>query len=235
MHDSPVTVALASTNAAKVSAASKVFSELVSRVAVHSCVVDSAVSETPASDEEAIVGCLNRLSNMGFPSGAQYAVALEGMLERRSFGSFLYGWAVVREASTRRISLGCSGKVMIPEALVAEFRSVNRLSDWISCRYPNADPEALNQLGSNGLITEGRYTRIDEFETALRCALGFLFNERNFLHEYKCSAPHVRSQAFCMAPPSSVLACGAELVQPVRAESAPDSSIAQRLHQARLL
>jgi Protein of unknown function DUF84 len=125
---------------------------------------------------------------MGFPSGAQYAVALEGVLERCSFGSFLYGWAAIREAATRRVSIGCSGKVMVPDGLLIAFEKKHNLSAWIAARYPNADADAVRELGSNGIITEQRYTRVDEFDTALRCALGFLLNEQNFLDHYASPA-----------------------------------------------
>ncbi|MBR0844154.1 DUF84 family protein [Bradyrhizobium liaoningense] len=186
MPVSSVIVAVASTNAAKLAATRRAFSDALQQdIELCSQQVQSAVSETPSTDEEAVVGCLNRLSGMGFPSGAKYSVALEGMLERRSFGSFLYGWAVIREASSRRVSIGCSGKVMVPEALLRGFRDGYRLSDWIAGRYPDANVETVVRLGSNGLISKGRYTRVHEFDTALRCALGFLLNEHNFADEYK--------------------------------------------------
>jgi non-canonical (house-cleaning) NTP pyrophosphatase len=38
----------------------------------------------------------------------------------------------------------------------------------------------VSNLGTNGVITNGAFTRTDEFETALRCAFGFLANAQNY-------------------------------------------------------
>jgi hypothetical protein len=35
-------------------------------------------------------------------------------------------------------------------------------------------------LGSNGLLSAGAYTRVDEFEDAITCALSFIKNEAYF-------------------------------------------------------
>ncbi|WPN60552.1 inosine/xanthosine triphosphatase [Pseudomonas sp. P9_31] len=164
---------LATKNIAKINALSDVCGDLFGTFTLIPFDAESGVSETPTTDEEAIRGCLGRLESVQRHSNerADYYVALEGLVEHLSFGSFVYGWAAVKDRHTGDVFYGCSGKVMLPPEVVARIRPELKLSAIMQELYPETAGD-MDLLGCNGIITAGMYSRVDEFKTALRCALG---------------------------------------------------------------
>lgn len=163
---------LSSTNEAKLGAAESVLRELYGDAfELRSVEVNSGVSETPTTDDEGIQGCLMRITN------AEQAIAdadgylgLEGIIVTNSYGAFLCGWAVVRLADGTT-GYGCSAKIRLPDELLENFDSFKKLATLTAEKYPDRASE-LPRIGTNGVLTGGMYTRVDEFRDALRCALG---------------------------------------------------------------
>lgn len=185
MQNKCVTLLLSSENEAKISSVRKVCAELFPDFSLHHNNVTSGVSETPENDDEAIQGCLNRIENIEnkIPSlQPDYIIALEGLINRTTFGTFIYGWAVIKETGTNKFHYGCSGKVMLPSDITAALSKDMKLSDLVLDLYPQFTSEDMNKIGTNGVLTRGLYTRVDEFETALRCAFGSLVSQKGNHH-----------------------------------------------------
>lgn len=166
------TFVLSSTNAAKRAATEQILQRLYDDAFELTCVdVDSSVSETPHSDDEGIQGALGRIANAeNAVPGADAYIGLEGIVTTNSYGTFLCGWAVVKEGDNT-LHMGCSAKVQLPPSLTDDLSSFKKLSELTAEKYPD-QAHTLPQVGTNGVITNGLYTRVDEFIDALSCAFG---------------------------------------------------------------
>ncbi|EDX0374194.1 DUF84 family protein [Salmonella enterica] len=186
MRNKCVTILLSSKNEAKISSVRKVCTELFPNFSLYHYNITSGVSETPEDDDEAIKGCHNRIENIEREVSsihADYIIALEGLINKSEFGAFVYGWAVIKEIGVNKYYYGCSGKVMLPSDITAKLSKNVKLSDLILDLYPQFSNEDLNKLGTNGVLTHGLYTRVQEFETALKCAFGSLVVQQGFQHD----------------------------------------------------
>jgi inosine/xanthosine triphosphatase len=139
----------------------------------------SMVSETPIGDEEAIAGCRNRIpfARRAYPDAA-YFVSIEGAIDFNTHGAFVYSWVLVEQRDPDRQALGSSAKVQLPAFLAQGVEKGSSLSELTKATYQTS--ANVSNLGTNGVITNGAFTRTDEFETALRCAFGYLSNEVNY-------------------------------------------------------
>lgn len=163
---------LSSTNAAKRAATEQILQKLYGDAYTLQCVdVTSGVSETPHSDDEGIQGALGRITAAKAEiARADAYIGLEGIVTRNSYGVFLCGWAVVQDKQGN-LHMGCSAKVQLPPDLTDDLSSFKKLSELTAEKYPD-QADKLQQIGTNGVITNGMYTRIDEFVDALSCAFG---------------------------------------------------------------
>lgn len=170
---------LASTNKAKVEAVKKVLNEYFSNIEITSVSVESNVSKTPLSDEEGLRGCLNRIETLRkeYKNYDGY-IGLEGIVTTVLEKYFVSGWCII-ELNGRQ-GIGCSAKVLIPSKIAEKINSNTEFKDLIKNEYPNVQEEKSALWGANGVITNGIYSRVDEFEDSVRCALGYILNEDNF-------------------------------------------------------
>ncbi|MBD1576794.1 DUF84 family protein [Vibrio sp. S11_S32] len=182
MQNKQLSIALCSNNEAKVSAARGICSELYANFSFIHHNVSSGVSETPETDEEAIQGCHVRIENMenNYEDKFDFIIALEGLIEKKSFGSFVYGWAVIKNIKNNQYYYGCSGKVMLPKIISSRLSRDIKLSDIVLEAYPSITKSNMDKLGTNGVLTNGLYTRVHEFETALKCAFGSVSVDKSF-------------------------------------------------------
>lgn len=166
---------LSSTNEAKRSAAEGVLRDLYGDAfELRTVEVDSGVSETPTTDDEGIQGCLGRIANaeLAVP-GADGYLGLEGIITTtENYGTYLCGWAAIKLAKGQT-SYGCSAKIRLPDELLEDFDNFKKLATLTAEKYPERAAD-LPSIGTNGVLTDGMYTRVDEFRDALRCALGTL-------------------------------------------------------------
>ncbi|MGM3184869.1 DUF84 family protein [Dickeya oryzae] len=182
MQNKHVTLLLASDNEAKISSVRNTCSFVFENFTLKHKSVESGVSETPQSDDEAISGCQTRIKNIELvqDSYVDYIIALEGLTEKTSFGNFVYGWAVIKDVVTSELYYGCSGKVMLPAIVAEKLDKKIKLSDIILGLNPEISQSDIDKVGTNGVLTGGLYTRVDEFETALKCAFGSLVAHKDF-------------------------------------------------------
>lgn len=171
---------VASKNAAKINAAFSVAKEFFPEVAAATGVqTNSLVSETPVGDDEALVGCRNRIDEAkSLHPEADFYVSIEGAVNIVEQMMFVFSWVVVEQRCPNRIALGCSAKVRIPDALAQELQRGTSLSQLAKGHYQTH--LNVNEVGTNGIVTLGGFTRTDEFTSALRCAFGYLANSANY-------------------------------------------------------
>ncbi|EDI0749057.1 DUF84 domain-containing protein [Salmonella enterica subsp. enterica serovar Kisarawe] len=177
MQNKELIILLASNNKAKESALNTVLSLLFKKYKLETYNSESGVSNTPLTDEEAIQGCINRINQIykHSPLFSIY-VSMEGLIKKESFGCFVYGWAAIKTNRSPKVYYGCSGKVMLPEYIYNKCLNGEELSEIIKHEYIKLS--SYNELwGTNGILTSGVYTRVDEFITALSCAFGSLIED----------------------------------------------------------
>ncbi|MCW1941682.1 inosine/xanthosine triphosphatase [Bacillus anthracis] len=174
-------VVLTSTNQAKMKAVSNAFASIFNNeFELLPISVESGVSETPINDEEALVGCRKRIKNANIDD-FDYIVSMEGLIQEFSYGTFVYGIVVIYDKVNDHEAIGCSAKVRIPDKLANAINSDKKLSDIVLDMYSADKTKELSLIGTNGVITNGLFTRVDEFDGALRSALGYLINKENYL------------------------------------------------------
>lgn len=174
-------IILASKNIAKTEAVKRFLDKyLNSEYTLETYETESGVSTTPTSATEGILGAKNRISQIrNMIPDADLFIGLEGIVEKNDYGTFVYGWAVI-ETREGRAGIGASGQVQIPEFIASNIQSFKELSELVKSSYPSEIVENLANIGTNGIITNNLYTRVDEFQDALRIAYGYLVNDMNY-------------------------------------------------------
>ena len=164
--------------------------------------VESGVNKTPNSDEEGIKGSQNRIKNAKIElekleklgelkfeiyktevknenkklTQSVVFIGMEGIINVNQFGTFLGGWICLEIAGIEYF--GSSTRCQLPPKIAQNAKNFKELSGTVKEIYqniPNVD-ELVDRIGTNGLLTGGLYTRIDEFEDALKCSWG-IFGE----------------------------------------------------------
>ena len=173
-------IILTSKNVAKINATKKVIERHYKKYELLTLEVETGVSTTPFNDDEGILGALNRIEEAKrIDKTGDIYIGLEGILSENKYGLFICGWAVI-ETKDGKKSFGCSGKVQLPSSIANEISNFKELSDIIRSNYPSDLVNEISEIGSNGIITNKMYTRVDEFDDALMCAFGYLSNKTNF-------------------------------------------------------
>jgi inosine/xanthosine triphosphatase len=172
---------LTSKNKAKIAATKNILLELYPGLELETIDVSSGVPETPTSEDEGIKGCMNRIAAAKERiQDADLYIAMEGIISKNNYGSYISGWCVIDQPGKGRMSIGSSAKVQLPEFISAKIEKNTKLSDVVKEYYPSEIVDDMPILGSNGIISERMYTRVKEFEDALITTLGYLHNDKNF-------------------------------------------------------
>lgn len=174
MQPNAETFVLCSTNRAKEKAVRDFLKNYHKKVINLVCIEsESGVSHTPMSDEEGIQGAIQRIASAKeHHNSASTYIGLEGIITKNKFGTFVCGWAVIMLADGS-LHMGGSAKVRLPDEIAGKASNMSELSSLTAQVYPER-AELLPSIGTNGIITNGLYTRVDEFTDALKCAFGSL-------------------------------------------------------------
>lgn len=164
-------IVVCSKNKAKNAAVCNVLNEFFDNYETISLDTNSKVSETPMSHEEGIDGCINRINDaLNQVSDADLYIAMEGILNTVNNETFLCGWTIIYDRLNKKYSYGCSAQVHVPTDIISNLSSDERLSDIVAKYYGNTEEEVRN-YGTNGMLTNGCYTRTDEFSDSVLCAI----------------------------------------------------------------
>lgn len=176
-------IIVCSKNKAKNKAVEKILKQFFNDYEVISLDTKSGVSETPIGDDEGIKGCINRITDAIKQNNTGYLyIAMEGILNINHYGTFLCGWTVIYNNRDDEYYYGCSSKVRIPDDIAKKIDKDIRLSEIVA-KYTNSDDELVSIIGTNGILTNGVYTRTDEFMDSVICALSTKFKKEGRKNE----------------------------------------------------
>lgn len=171
MKNNKELIIVCSKNKAKNSAVESVIKDYIQEFEIISLETNSNVSETPIGNEEGILGCLNRIKDaLTQNDNGNLYVAMEGILDKNKYGSFLCGWTVIYNKDLDEYYYGCSAKIKIPDEIIKNTTKDERLSNVVAQFIGSTDKE-VSLLGTNGMLTHGAYTRTDEFIDSVLCAI----------------------------------------------------------------
>ena len=170
-------IIVCSKNKAKNDAVKNVMNQYFEDFEIVSLDTNSGVSETPIGDEEGIEGCFNRIKDaLTKDATGDLYVAMEGILSTSKYGIFLCGWTVIYNKIDDEYYYGCSAKVKVPDEIIAKTNKSVRLSDVVAKFVGNTGDEISN-YGTNGILTNGAYTRTNEFIDSVLCAISSKFKK----------------------------------------------------------
>ena len=164
-------IAIGTLNKAKNEAVQNVIRKVWPQAQYFSTKTSSNIKEQPLTDEEGIEGAINRANHaLQLIPEADYGIGLEGTVDTNKYGMFLSGWVAIidREGKT---SIGCSGKVLMPDYLASRLIQGEELGLIVQEYLNDTNNEVRHSSGTNGLLTNNLYTRVREFEDATLCAL----------------------------------------------------------------
>ncbi len=171
MDNDKILIIVCSKNKAKNDAVINVMQKYFENFEIKSLATNSGVSETPIGDEEGIKGCINRIKDaISKEKNGNLYIAMEGILSETTHGMFLCGWTVIYNKIEDEYYYGCSAKVKIPDEIIKKFSKSERLSDIVA-KYLGRTEDEISKIGTNGVLTNGEYTRIDEFIDSVKCAI----------------------------------------------------------------
>ncbi len=164
-------IVICSKNESKNKAVKEIIGMFITDYTLESLETDSKVSETPIGDDEGIKGCINRIEDALIQnSNANLYIAMEGILTKTNVGTFLCGWTVIYNKDLDEYYYGCSAKVKIPNVIINNLTKEERLSDVVA-KYIGSTEKEVSRYGTNGMLTQGAYTRVDEFKDSVLCAI----------------------------------------------------------------
>jgi inosine/xanthosine triphosphatase len=166
-------VLVGSRNPAKILAVKQAFSRYWSEILVAGETAESGISEMPLTDEECIIGAINRAK--GIKGDADFKVGIEGGAQETMHGMFLFGWAAVYDG--KKVSIGCSPRFIMPEELAKKVKA------YSDSHQAFDEFTGIRELGRNqgavGYFTRGEIDRAGFMEMAVIMALtGFLEHDR---------------------------------------------------------
>ena len=172
-----IKIVVCSKNKAKNTAVENVIKQFFKEYDIYSLDTNSGVSETPIGDEEGITGCKNRIEDAKRQiNDANLYISMEGILTETFNEKFLCGWTTIYNKDTDEYLYGCSAKIHIPKDIIKNLSKDERLSDLVA-NYMNSTEEEVRNYGTNGMLTNGCYTRTDEFTDSVLCAISTKFTK----------------------------------------------------------
>ena len=158
-------------NKGKIKAVEEVFKIFSSDFEIISKKAESNVRDQPLSEIEGIKGSINRVENLKdkYPD-ADYLVGLEGFVDSNEYGMFLGGVVAVMN-NKGAVGIGTSAKMQLPKIIEERINKGEELGDIITDLMNDTEKEIPQNEGTNGILSKGMYTRVDEFKDATKCAL----------------------------------------------------------------
>lgn len=165
-----IVIALGSQNPAKIKAARLAFKKVFSKkITITPFNVPSGIPPQPLSEKQAFKGALNRAKKAIIKNPrAQFAVGLEGTIQKYPLGVLEGGLAVVIDKKGK-LSIGSSPRLPLPQKIIKEIKKGKELGEIID-RLANKKNTKQKQ-GAFGFLTNNIITRQYAYQQALICAL----------------------------------------------------------------
>jgi inosine/xanthosine triphosphatase len=161
-------VGVGTTNPAKLTAVMQAIHQRWPSATVHGVDVDSGVSFQPLTDEEAIVGAINRAQRALTMTDASLGIGVEGNTVELPQGMFSTAWVAVIDR-TGQIGLGSSGRFCLPDSVAQAIRQGGELGPLMDLL--TGEQNTKHKQGAVGILTGGLITRTAALETAVIFAL----------------------------------------------------------------
>lgn len=130
---------------------------------------DSGVSAQPDSDQEMLLGALNRAQQaLDKTPKAQFGIGLEGGTLDAEDGMWAYAWIAVVDREGR-IGKGQSGRFLLPEPVAQLVRDGIELGEADDRFFGRSNSK--QQDGAIGILSDGIVTRLDLYKPAVIFAL----------------------------------------------------------------
>jgi inosine/xanthosine triphosphatase len=169
-------IAIGTMNGAKNKAVREIIESVWPNAEFISVETNSGISAQPLNDEEAIKGAINRAKQALSQTEADYGIGLEGTVHTNRYGMFLHGWVAIIDKE-HNIGLGQSASIQLPKTIEHRINSGEELGPIIQELMKDDKDTIRHNEGTNGILTNGLYTRVKEFEDATRCALAKFVNK----------------------------------------------------------
>lgn len=168
------TIAVASTNPAKINAVRQCFETTfpAQSVKIQGYAVPSGVAAQPMSSEETLQGAKNRLAALKQQQQAEIYVSIEAGLD----GAFTFAWMLVEYQGKQ--GMARSASLMLPPAALDLIDQGLELGEVMDQLFGT---ENIKQAGGAiGLLTQHRLTRASVYQQALVLALIPMINPQWF-------------------------------------------------------
>jgi|GEM_PF-883859 len=134
--------------------------------------VESGIADQPTTDEESIQGAINRANGaLARLATAQYGVGLEGNTVTIADRMYLHGWVAIVERDNDTPGIGHSSGLELPQNLRDGIEAGGELGPLLQEMLGDEDNKIRHTLGTNGVLSDGLYTREQEFIDATTVAL----------------------------------------------------------------
>ncbi|PLT32426.1 DUF84 family protein [Bacillus sp. V5-8f] len=161
-----MTVAVGSSNPAKVQAVRKAYGETAEIIQIHAL---SGVSDQPFSDEETIEGASNRARNCLRQSDADIGIGLEGGVVQTKYGMFLCNWGALADREGNLFIAG-GARVPLPDQ-IAERLILGEELGPVMDEYTKKKGIRKKE-GAIGVFTNERITRTGMFSHIMKMLIG---------------------------------------------------------------
>lgn len=174
-----INIAIGTENQAKIKAVENIIKSIWPDAQFSHHKTDSMISAQPLSDEEAIKGAINRARQALNDGNADYGIGLEGTVDSNSHGMFLHGWVAVIDKDDN-VGLGQSASIQLPKNIENRINNGEELGPIMQQLMKDDKNTIRHNEGTNGILTNGLYSRVKEFEDATRCALARFVNKDGY-------------------------------------------------------
>ncbi len=168
-----ISVAVGSENKAKNLAVQTAFRRAFPQATIETRGFDvaSGIADQPTSDEESIQGATNRAAEaLAKHPAADYGVGLEGNTVMIAGRMYLHGWVAVTKRGGAT-GIGHSSGLELPNNLKQGIESGGELGPLLQEMLGDKDNTIRQTHGTNGVLSDGLYTREQEFIDATTVAL----------------------------------------------------------------
>lgn len=172
--ESSLRIAVGSQNQAKNKAVTSAFQRAFPKTIIETRGFDvpSGIADQPTTDEESIQGALNRAHGaLAKLASANYGVGLEGNTVTVAGTMYLHGWVAIVKKDTPTPGIGHSSGIELPNYLREGINAGKELGPLLQNILQDNDDAIRHSLGTNGVLTDGLYTREQEFLDATIVAL----------------------------------------------------------------
>jgi inosine/xanthosine triphosphatase len=161
--------AVGSENPVKINCVAEAIAEFWPEARAVGVNTDSGVSAQPSSDQEMLLGALNRAQQalQKIPE-ADFGVGIEGGTLDAEDGMWAYAWIVIVDRSGR-VGKGQSGRFLLPEVIARLVRAGVELGEADDRVFGRSNSKQAD--GAIGILSDGRITRLKLYQPAVTFAL----------------------------------------------------------------